>query len=338
MRIDAIDIARGYTVLIMPMVHVFVVFGNTDTLHSLAAIVMSIFAEETGAPLFMFLMGLSAGLNRDISPRILFKRSLVLMALAFVLNFLKFVLPFLPGLFPVSLLIDLGISDTGTAVIELLLIGDILHLASLSFFVFGISSLFRRYQWMFEFLVLLALLICVSYAWSIEDSFGIAAWIAGELPDAYFPLLPWLFYPLAGKLVSFVLIKFTRPFWIYSLAGVVLLCISSFHFLPHENLYNYYKPGVAGLLYYTGCILIWLMVCDCFSKVKLFHGLKENLRFLSRHITMVYFIQWLLIMWSVALIGYRQQGLWSTLLIALLITTATMLGTKLCEKIVTKII
>lgn len=338
MRIAAIDIARGYTVLIMPMVHVFVVFGNADTHYSMPGRILSFFAEETGAPLFMFLMGLSAGLNRKTSPSVFCKRGLELMLLAFLLNFFKFVFPFLLGILPVCLLVDLGISTAETAVIGLLLIGDILHLASLSFFVFSISSLLGRYQWVIEIFVLLALLICASHGWPIRNTVGIAAWIGGELPKAYFPLIPWLFYPLAGKLVSFVLLTFARPFWMYGLAGVVLLYISSFHFLPHADLYHYYKPGVAGLLYYTGCSLIWLLVCNCFSNVKLFHGLKENLRFLSRHITMVYFIQWLLIIWSVGLIGYRQQGLWSTLFIALLITTVTVLLTGFFKKVFKEII
>lgn len=336
MRIDAIDIARGYTVLLMPMIHTIVVYGNEPVHESLFATVMAFFAEETGAPLFMFLMGFSAGLKTNASFSFFLKRSAVLMVLAFLLNLLKFVPLFLPGQMPQALRLDLGINNEATALVDLLLIGDILHLASFSFLLFALCRLAGRYQWLFEAWLLLMVWMFAWAGYSFENTHRICAWLVGTMPHAFFPVLPWLFYPLAGKLFSIFIKEWNLSFYTCAVIGIVLLLASLelSGFVPHRDLLAFYKPGSAALIYYTACSMIWLFVCATFAKTRSLHAFKQLLCFLSKHITAVYFIQWILVFSCVTVVGYRQQDMFNTLLLSLLISLLTVLLTRFYAGIV----
>lgn len=331
MRIDAIDIARGYTVLLMPMIHTIVVYGNETVHESLFAAVMSFFAEETGATLFMILMGLSAGLNTHASFLFFLRRSMILMALAFLLNLLKFFPLLLAGQMPQALLMDLGINNEATALVDLLLMGDILHLASFSFLLLAFCRLAGRYQWLFEAWLLLMVWMFAWGGYAFENSHGIYAWLMGVMPHAFFPVLPWLFYPLAGKLLAIFIKESNFSFLTCSVLGIVLLLTSLglSGFVPHIDLITFYKPGSSALIYYTACSLIWLFVCAAFAKTTSSHAFKQLLRFLSKHITAVYFIQWVLVCWCLCMAPYRQLDIFSTVGLGIFLTILTVLLTRL---------
>ncbi len=324
MRIDAIDMARGYTVLLMPLIHAMVMYAGVDAHFTTTATVISWFGEETGAPLFMLLMGLSAGLTKKATAFYFLKRSIVLLCLAFLLNLLKFVLPYVSGTMPHDLLIDLGMATKERTALNLLLIGDIFHLAALSFMTFALCRLAGNKERFFEYL-LPVLVFLISERPFYNNSF-LTAWLTGTVPNVYFPLLPWLFYPLLGKLLSGVIETEDGAFWKLAVmgAGWVMAALFIFGFTPHESLFRFYKPGQGALLYYSGCSLMWLFVCDRFSKACCLTHVKEWLRFLSRHITLFYLIQWVLVCWAMAVVGYRQQSLINTLLLATIITALTV--------------
>ncbi|HRB80201.1 MAG TPA: heparan-alpha-glucosaminide N-acetyltransferase domain-containing protein, partial [Niabella sp.] len=61
---------------------------------------MSFFAEYPGAHLFMFLMGLFIALSSEKKSSYIFKRSLLLLLVGYLLNAGKFVIPYTLDLLP----------------------------------------------------------------------------------------------------------------------------------------------------------------------------------------------------------------------------------------------
>ena len=58
-RIQSLDLARGFTVLFMPSVHVVMLYSQPQVQQSLLGDILAFIAEGPGAQLFMLLMGVS---------------------------------------------------------------------------------------------------------------------------------------------------------------------------------------------------------------------------------------------------------------------------------------
>ncbi len=322
-RILSLDLARGFTVLFMAPVHAMLLFGKAETRDSVPGYVFEFIAEGPGAVLFMLLMGVSFFLAGKKKPGVVIKRVLVLILLGYGMNALKFVLPGSLGILPINFLSDMGVSDGRDGLLDLFLIGDILQFAAIAYLLLYIfSGVFKNHIFQFS----LAFLLCFvsPLFWDLDGSTAGSVYLlellGGKPPNVFFPILPWLVYPLAGYVMGYF-IKDGSAVSTFFIPGILCIAfgwLTRLYFFPCPG-EDFYRPCPGDTIYHAGIAMAWLAVWDWISK-----GIKSNvffriLQFLSRHITIVYFIQWLMICWALPFIGYQTLGLIITCLVCVLV-------------------
>jgi hypothetical protein len=295
-------------------------------------------AEGPGAPLFMAVMGISFVLSGKTKMKDNLKRAAWLFALAYILNFLKFLVPLAAGTIPEQLLIDFGISSGPQGVLHLFLLGDILQLAAISLIILSLLHRLSHYH-LWAMLLAFIILLAAPFVWQIHSSNAVLNYVFdllwGYNSQVYFPVFPWLVYPLTGMAAGYYL-KTSANFFIKARnAGLILIIlglgISSIDPLLHWG--DFYRTGQGGTLYYTGFVLVWLYVCHLAVKWLPDNKFFNLLTTLSKHITRIYLIQWILIFWLIGLIGYRQLNVAASVVCILVVTSLVIFIGLLPERI-----
>lgn len=334
MRYRELDIARGFTVLMMPAVHVTMLYGNESVYNSWWGYLLNWIATMPGAQLFMLLMGMSYGFSAAKNPPrlVLIKFSRWLM-LSYALNFLKFIVPAVAGWLPGVFYFSLGLSQGVAASFRLFLVGDILQLAAFSL---GIIYLVNRFALSIKSIILIsAVFILLSpMFWKLHLSnpfFNeLASLATGNDPLVFFPFFPWAIFPLIGlvlgRLLQSGLLKYTRLF----LTGLFLMLpeiiLYGAHFTQVENLY---RPNPVQAIYHLGFCFIWLGFCAFISASTELAGGPRLLNFCSKRITLIYCIQWIAIFWCISILPYRGLSLIETITMSLLLSFIVFLLTHL---------
>ncbi len=102
-RIQSLDLARGFTVLLMPSIHVAMVY-SIEVQQSILGNMLAFMAEWPGAQLFMLLMGIYFTFSYLNNRQSILRRAFYFLIAAYVLNFLKFLIPLWMGWMPDSLM------------------------------------------------------------------------------------------------------------------------------------------------------------------------------------------------------------------------------------------
>jgi uncharacterized membrane protein len=315
MRIQSLDLARGFTVFVMPSVHVVMLYSNLNVQQSNLGNILAFLAEGPGAQMFMMLMGVSMTLSSHVNKKTVLKRAIYLLLAAYGLNFLKFIIPLGLGIFPVQLLQELRLENNNSAILYLLSIGDILHFAAVAYLL--IYLVYRQQRYYYWSLIFAFIIIFLSpIFWDLRSNNCLVNYffqlIGGHPPKVFFPIFPWLAYPLIGLHIGYSIkrLPVSKVFNVTAIIGVVLLIIGIF--LHKSNTVSaslpFYRTGAPDTFYHLGIVLLWLYFCQWVSinvKHQLFFSL---LRFLSKKITVVYIIQWILIAWILPFTGYHTLG------------------------------
>lgn len=261
---------------------------------------------------------------------------MILLALAYILNTLKFLVPVWTGTMPAQLLSDFGIPAGPEGTLHLFLLGDILQLAAIALIILALLQKLPNYHY---WAMALALLITLTtpLLWSIQHTNPFINYLFslgwGYNAQVFFPVFPWLVYPLTGMAAGHYLQTVPNFFPKAALAGCFLAAtgwlISATD--PAFHWGDFYRTAQGGTLYYTGFLLIWLYVCHLAVKFIPWNAFFQLLTRLSRHITRVYFVQWILIFWLIELIGYRQLDITASV-ICLIIMTCLVLIVSLWPK------
>lgn len=331
-RISVFDVARGFTVFIMPAVHSVMLYSNTAVQKGIVGKVLGFLAEGPGAQLFLLLMGVSVNLSKPKTLQQVLNRSLSLFGLAYLLNFLKLVIPVSLGIMPVAFLDDSDFTPGDTGILHALFMGDILQTAAIGYLVCGLLKYLHDFR-VWAILLTIIIIACsplfwkfnpVSSLWMLTDLF------TGEAPHAFFPILPWITYPLAGLVIGryFITRVNNFRFFLYLFnVGLVMLVAGKIimGFEPAAWNVSFYRTGPGGTLHHLGIVLIWLFLCESvvtFFKQNLFI---QFLTWLSRHITLIYFVQWIVVLWLLPVYQYHELGL-SLSVFALIINSALSFG------------
>ena len=322
MRQPAIDIARGMTVLIMPAVHVTMLYGDEAVYRSWLGVFLNWMAVFPGAQLFMLLMGLSfrlAGGDRNARNY----RIIVWLVTGYALNVCKFLVPAWMHWLPASFYASIGLHEGPAANARLFFIGDILPMAALSYAVLLLLQQLRNGK-VFAMITIVGLIVLSPAAWQvhIKNVYGneVLSLVTGNDPLVFFPLFPWLVYPLAGYCLGSYWQSRSRFFLLLAAAGILFMLPGALKygvFLPGENLY---RPLPLQTLYHIGFCCCWLSWCAALAKAMYGSLLFKFLSWCSRHITLIYCTQWILIFWCIALLPYRGLSLMPTLLACVLLS------------------
>lgn len=322
-------LARGFIVLIMPAVHTTLLYSTPEVKQGWLGIVLGFLAEQPGAQLFMFLMGVFIAYGRKKTIAQTLQRTLYLFIAGYLLNLIRLVLPYWWGWLPEEFLKGNNVTLDEFTSLRLLLTGDILQLAAIAYLI--CQFFVRVKQKMIVLLISIMLVALLSpLAWKLETKHLLlqtAVHLFNGLPPAtFFPVFPWLCYPLAGVLAGIVWQKYFLPaktkMWLMTSAAVIVTGVVLSLFEPVEWNENFYRLGPGGTFFHLGVVMLWIAVF-----VWLATKLRDNIFFrflhwISIHITSIYFIQWVIIMWLLPVFGYEKLSLTETIC-TLLLTSLT---------------
>ena len=302
-REKALDIARGVAIILMILQHfwLMVVSGyvNNEWLNFFFFLSGTVLA----APVFLFLMGVNVNNSQHNTPGYFFKRGVLLIFAGYLLSSLRF---FLPIILAQHFNLITNPEDVIYKIkpIYYLLQVDILQLAGLSLILI---SFLKKIKVDFKYYSIIALIIALisPFLWGL--SFNslwlnlIADLFWGTSIYVVFPFFSWSFYPLIGVYFGSLLKESKNKLEFYkkslNIFGIFSL-FSLFLFFADLIFLNstYYHQGIFFNLFFTFIVIIWLSFI-ALNYQKLPNKLVGFLTILSRNVTSIYFIQWILIGW-----------------------------------------
>lgn len=345
-RIISFDLARGFTVLLMPMIHVVMLYSTIPVQQSLLGDILGFIAEGPGAQLFMLLMGVNFALKRSNNSPLLrrgaggavLQRTFYLLLAAYLLNIFKFIVPLGLLLLPENLLQELQIQNDFRAAQFFFLIGDILHFAAIAYLVLYVVTRSRYYPYI-AILLAIAIVFLSPSIWDLKTGIAFVDQVLvlfnGHPPQTFFPVFPWLVYPLIGLTLGFLL-KTNHTEYILRKTGIagIAFMIISLSFPATTTItewLSFYRTAPADTIFHIGFVLLWLCIFHWLNKKIKPNPFFTLLTFCSKNITAIYIIQWILICWCMAFTGYLQLGFWPTMAWMSGITVTTLITTWLLQ-------
>ncbi len=325
-----IDLARGFTVLCIAPIHTLLVYSQPYTENTLTGKLLAFIAEWHGAQIFMLLMGISITFKSPQPLQVILKRSGILLVAAFALNIFKFVIPYLFHGLPQGLLDLLDINSNDHPILHLIGIGDILLFAAIAYFIIAAVYNQKKYP---KIALLLAALICFFGPLFYDSSSCNPAFnyileiFTGRPPQIFFPVFPWLIYPLLGLCIGSQLKK-EKPLiafdslWLAG-AGLVLIIVPIKYFLHDHQFSLFYRTDCLDTCIHVAAVFIFLSVWNWIALNMKPNALFQLFGWASRKITLIYLIQWILVMWLMPIFGFRDLGF----LMSILAMAATSLIT-----------
>jgi hypothetical protein len=140
-----------------------------------------------------------------------------------------------------------------------------------------------------------------------------------------FPIFPWLSFPLLGMFLGDT-IKNTnnqnRTFKHFGIGGIVVLLIGiaiSYNNIEyHFN--DYYHSRQGAMLFMCGFVVFWIYITKIAIDKLPMNKLFELLFKWSNGVTNIYFIQWIIIIWSIGFLGINKSS-FTTIIILILTFT-----------------
>lgn len=331
-RIQYLDIARGFAILFMFTQHCMLVheYGAGDSEHWLS-VVFTLLGTAPAAPVFMIIMGAFLMESRA-SWRENILRGIKLFGLGLLLNLFR-----LPMLLPEG---SVSPEYLRTLIFNILIFNDILQLAGLSFIL---GALLKRFMGnaVFPPVLITVILVVSPLLWGLFPENPVFFMLWGIRESINFPFFPWVVYPLTGMYLGRFLLRGEEMVDLYlnrlALAGAGLLIISGFLVVfDIFPLGDYSRSGLGIHLLILGVVFIWLKICRFMEKYggpdsRIIH----HLSFLSRNITLIYFLQWILFSWSTLIFGFNNQNPYTAAVIGLgvFIVTYTLARRRIIKKL-----
>ena len=318
-RIRAFDLLRGFSLILMVIIHILDDFGSETLQESTTAFMMYLIVSPLGAPLFVFVMGLFFQLSKNLNVSNSIKRGLYLILLGYLLNLFKGTIPTIIGLQLDILSLEDIAPHTPYSLFKTL---DIFQFSGLALIFL---SIVKRYLKHIYTIIILALTVVFlsPFLWDRMTPYPAINFILemlwGNGENFNFPLFPWLFYPLSGMAYAsfFAQSKDQEKFVFYSFFVGLLISFTAVPFLISDSAFiledvhifsmGASKPNI--MFIHLGVIISAISVAFGLIKRAPENTLFNKLYFFSKHVTPFYVFQWLIIGWlnievaDVSLIG-----------------------------------
>jgi uncharacterized membrane protein len=334
-RLLSIDLARGLAVFFMISVHTLEVFANQEVKNSVFGQIIAFLGGPPAAPVFMTLMGFSFiySSKSELKPKLL--RGFKIFLSGYVLNLLRGVIPF-----SLASYLNMDIAKTFPLdklnAFTILTIIDILQFAGIALMIMAVIQALKVNKYLI--LVSAFLISMISpFLWGIKIDLPIIDQVLelfwGDQPIEFsfiankiaFPVFPWLTFPLLGMFLGETVKNSTdtnRIFNYFGLSGIFVLAISvTISFTNYQYHFNdYYHSRQGAMLFMCGFVMGWLyltkLVIDNIPTNSFFDLLFQW----SKGVTNIYFIQWIIILWSIAFFGINRSSFTTTILLILIFT------------------
>jgi len=289
------DLLKGFAVFLIVPVHILELFIDYPGRESVFGKILLFLGGPIAVPVFMIVMGYFLAKNQKTFSAN-FLRGVKIFIVGFLLNIgLNF-----------NLLLKIKYADWQINSLEYIFGVDILYLAGLSvIFIALLKKLKKGQAWValiFIFLVI-GLTGYMNEILMVSERNYVLPFIAGTYSWAYFPLFPWLAYPLIGyvffyweeKIMSF----FTKQKVVsgFILAGIGVLVISFYKWGINTtiNLPAYYHHTFWFSLWAIGIVILWVLFLRFLLNKFPNTTICNFLKWLGKNITLFYVIQWLII-------------------------------------------
>lgn len=322
------DLLKGIAVILMIQVHLMELFARQDIFNGFAGHLSLFLGGSPAAPVFMAVMGYFIAASSSSFPEMV-KRGIKLIGLGFILNIaLNF-----------HLLIMIADGTIKVNAMEYILGVDILFLAGLSIIILAVMNRFFKHKTL-PFLVILVLILAVQFLFQqvmhvSTNNYFVAYFYGDGAVWSYFPLIPWLVYPVTGYLfytLDNTSSKKARRFYPYGIAfsGLVTIVFLKYALDVSSNLPEYYHHGYV-FYFYTVCFLIfWTFI---FNRISRYHNLVSRfLEWIGRNVTSAYVIQWVII-GNIATSLYKTQGPAELVLWFVFVVAATGFGVLIWRRV-----
>jgi len=294
-RILLADLLKGIAAFFMVQIHITELFIDNAGRESLPGQISLFLGGPFAAVVFMLVMGYFLAKNRR-SPLQNMLRGVKIFILGFILNIgLNF-----------HLLLKIKFSDWQFNPLEFIFGVDILFLAGLSILLLSALKFFKKGQALIALLLLISILTLsgsMNQKLIVSDHYYILPFIAGNYSWSYFPLFPWLAYPLAGYIFALQEENFSRFLSQQKMiAGSVLVAIAVMvalffksGFITTIDLPLYYHHTIGYAVWALGLITLWVFLLQLFLKYFSSTRVSDFICWTGRNITIFFIIQWLII-------------------------------------------
>jgi hypothetical protein len=301
------DLLKGIAVILMIQVHIVELFAQQSIYDSYIGKILLFLGGPPAAPIFMTVMGyFIAKQNKSLFRNIW--RGARLILLGFALN-IGLNLHLLINIYSGEFLIDPWPYVFGV---------DILFLAGLSIIIITLLKKWFREN-PFGYLIIIIVIFATQEFIPYPDITGkpgyLMSYIFSDNWWSYFPVVPWLSYPLLGVLVQLSdnkikhLIKNkSYHLIIVSVSFVVFVVTIKFGIEIASNLHIYYHHS---FLYFLFTLNFMIFMYELLRLLSL-HGnniVMRYIQWIGINVTVIYVIQWLII-GNVATAIYKTQNLW----------------------------
>jgi uncharacterized membrane protein len=328
------DLLKGIAVIFMIQVHIMELFALDEIFNSTIGSISLFLGGPPAAPLFMVIMGYFLFFSsRPFIAKI--KRGILIFIGGIALNIgLNF-----------HLLYRIWTGEFDINPYPYIFGADILPLAGLSIIIISFlnSENFKNSKSVFCFPFLIFLMIIPLALSSFLNDVNseiysplsyLQAFLFGSFWWSYFPLFPWLFYPLLGFAVAAFLSRFSiRINKLFLILPVLIILILTFDFALSAvtDLPTYYHHDFLLALWISLFLLVFYYTAlykeSLLGNSKIF----QYIKWIGRNVTLLYIFQWLLI-GNIATAIYKTQPLYSLPFWFLLILLLASLMTYLYKK------
>jgi hypothetical protein len=302
------DLLKGFAVFLIVPVHILETFIDYPGRESLFGKTLLVLGGPVAVPIFMMIMGYFVALSKKGIWQNIFRGILIFM-IGILLNIgLNF-----------HLLLKIKFEGLRFDPLQAIFGVDIFYLAGLSIIILALMKTIKTgRQW-----IVLSMILFVSVTTSyfneilmVTDRNYLLPFIGGGYSWSYFPLFPWLTYPLVGFLFQQkeagirVFIEKNKIATITVLISVVVPVVF-FHQFGIEttiDLPQYYHHEFWFILWTLGVDILWVSVAWFVVKKFIEFPVFVFLRWLGRNITVFYIVQWLII-GNIATAIYQTQDL-----------------------------
>lgn len=307
-RLPLPDLLKGFAVFLIVPVHILETFIDYPGRESLFGKILLLLGGPVAVPVFMMVMGYFVARNKKSNTK-----NLIRGVLIFVLGiFLNIGLNF-------NLLLKISFQDWQFDPLQYIFGVDIFYLAGLSILVLSLIRSIPKFQQWISLGLVLFISVTTSYfneIMMVTDRNYLLPFIAGTYSWSYFPIFPWLTYPLIGFLFqkneSLILDFFrkqkTVSIILLSATFVFVILFGKSGIETTINLSAYYHHGFWFLLWVLAVVLLWLVLLQTVVRKYPEFPIVVFLRWLGKNITVFYVIQWLII-GNIATEIYQTKGL-----------------------------
>lgn len=294
-RSTSADLIKGIAVVLMVQVHLLELFAHSDISTSPIGYWLMFLGGPPVAPVFATIMGYYAASSNKSTTELIW-RGCKLFLLGMILN-VCLNLNLITQVYNAKINFDLKPYLFGV---------DILHLAGLSIIIIALlKKILWRYKWISALLIGLVI-VASNYPLALPENMTgkyLLSYISGCSNWSYFPLIPWLVYPLSG-LLFFKLEENIKPdFRLHpyaKLAAIISLFLyvyftRSYAVHTSTNLPAYYHHDALFCLWTLAFIALYMITVKEIKGLFPKFFVLRYLEWLGKNVTIVFVIQWILI-------------------------------------------